>query len=294
MSSSLWRRLAESGPFWMIVAGFCFGVMGVFVKLGSSSFSTAELVFYRCLAGVIAILAVALPARRQLWVPWPAMRVHLTRSVSGFVSLMLYFYAIGHLPLPTAVTLNYTSPLFLMLLTALWLKQPPQAGQWLAIVVGFAGVALLLRPTLDATQWLAGVVGLSSGLLASIAYMNVHELGRLGEPEWRTVYYFSLVSSLGAGLVMLCQPQALTPLSFGNLWILLGMGVAATCAQLSMTRAYRKGKSLIVASMAYLTVVFSTLFGMLIWRDVLPVSSYAGMLLIVGCGILSTAASSRR
>ncbi|TJZ73593.1 DMT family transporter [Chitiniphilus eburneus] len=272
----------------MVVAGLCFGVMGVFVKLGSAGFSTAELVFYRCLAGFLFILLVALPARRPLWVPWPAMKVHLTRSISGFVSLMLYFYAIAHLPLPTAVTLNYTSPLFLMLLTALWLKQRPHRGQWLAIVVGFAGVALLLRPTLDATQWLAGVVGLGSGLLASVAYMNVHELGRLGEPEWRTVYYFSLVSSVGAGMVMLLQRAPMTPIDFDNVWLLLGMGVAATCAQLSMTRAYRKGKSLIVASMAYLTVVFSTLFGMLIWGDVLPTSSYAGMLLIVGCGILSS------
>lgn len=288
-----WRALAQSGPFWMVVAGLCFGVMGVFVKLGSRSFSTAELVFYRCLAGFIGILLIALPARRPLRVGWPALRVHLSRSVSGFVSLMLYFYAIAHLPLPTAVTLNYTSPLWLMLVTALWLRQRPSAGQVAAIIVGFAGVALLLQPTFDAAAWLPGLLGLLSGLLASVAYMNVHELGRLGEPEWRTVFYFSLVSSLGAGVVMLAQSAPLAPITIDNVGIVLGMGVAATCAQLAMTRAYRKGKSLVVASLAYLTVVFSTLFGVAIWGDALPAASYLGIAAIIACGVLSSVAARR-
>ncbi|UXY14009.1 DMT family transporter [Chitiniphilus purpureus] len=285
-----WSRLSQSGPFWMVVAGFCFGVMGVFVKLGSRDFSSAELVFYRCLAGALFILAVAVPARRGLKVDGPTLKVHLSRGISGFFALLLYFHAIAHLPLPTAVTLNYTSPLFLLLISAIWLRQWPHWLQALAVLLGFAGVALLLRPTFDAAHWPAGLIGLGSGLLASIAYLNVHELGRRGEPEWRTVYYFSLISALGAALVMLLQPQPLTSLATGNVWNVLGMSLAATCAQLAMTRAYRKGRSLAVASLAYLTVPFSTLFGVLIWADVLPPSAYLGMLLIGLCGVLASTA----
>ncbi|WP_255987708.1 DMT family transporter [Chitinolyticbacter albus] len=288
-----WQRLLQSGPFWMAVASLCFAVMGVFVKLGSAQFTTAELVFYRCLAGLLGILLIAVPARRPLRVGWPALRVHLSRSISGFISLMLYFYAIAHLPLSSAVTLNYTSPLWLMVVNAVYLRMRPSLAQFLAIVVGFVGVALLLRPTFDAAMWLPGLIGLGSGLLASIAYMNVHELGRLGEPEWRTVFYFSLVSSLGAGGLMLLQSAPLTPITLDNAGIVLGMGVAATCAQLAMTRSYRKGKSLVVASLAYLTVVFSTLFGVLIWGDTLPASGYTGMLAIVACGLLSSLAARR-
>ncbi|KAF0814179.1 Riboflavin transporter [Andreprevotia sp. IGB-42] len=288
-----WHRLRESGLFWMAMAGLCFGVMGVFVKLGSSMFSTAELVFYRCLAGLVGILLIVLPQGRSLLVAPAVLKLHLTRSISGFVSLMLYFNAIAHLPLPTAVTLNYTSPIFLMLLTLLWQRQWPQRAQMLAVLLGFAGVVLLLHPTFSADQTSAGLIGLASGLLASIAYMNVHELGRAGEPEWRTVFYFSLVSSLGGGVLMLLQSEPLAAIRWSNVWIILGMGISATCAQLAMTRAYRKGRSLAVASFAYLTVVFSTLFGVLVWGNVLPAMSYLGIAVIIATGILTTLAQRR-
>lgn len=280
-----WRH---SGPFWMVVAGLAFGVMGVFVKLASTQLSTAELVFYRCLAGLAGIMLIALPRGQSLRVSPAVLRLHLSRSISGFLALMLYFYAIAHLPLPTAVTLNYTSPLFLALVVFAWRRQPMHWQQVVLILGGFAGVLLLLRPSLPAGQWLTGLIGLGSGFLASIAYMNVHELGRYGEPEWRTVFYFSLVSTLGAACWMLLQSAPLVMPDAGGWLSVLGMGVCATIAQLSMTRAYRKGKTLAVASLAYLTVVFSTLFGVLIWGDTLPVLSYLGMILIVACGIFSS------
>ncbi|MBE9609679.1 DMT family transporter [Chitinilyticum litopenaei] len=272
----------------MVVAGLSFGVMGVFVKLASSQLSTAELVFYRCLAGLVGILLVMLPQGRGIRVPAGVLRLHLSRSVSGFLALMLYFHAIAHLPLPTAVTLNYTSPLFLALLVWAWQRKPLARRQLLLIVAGFAGVVVLLRPSLAAEQWLTGLIGLGSGLLASIAYLNVHELGRHGEPEWRTVFYFSLVCTVGAACWMLLQSRPLACPDLSGWLQVLGMGICATVAQLAMTRAYRKGKSLAVASLAYLTVVFSTVFGVLIWGDALPLASYAGMVLIVGCGIFSS------
>ncbi|WP_245575005.1 DMT family transporter [Chitinilyticum litopenaei] len=280
-----WRH---SGPFWMVMAGLSFGVMGVFVKLASAGFSTAELVFYRCLAGLIGIMVIVLPQGRSLRVPATVLRLHLTRSISGFFALMLYFYAIAHLPLPTAVTLNYTSPLFLVLVLLFWRREPLAIRQMLLVLLGFAGVILLLRPSLAPEQTLTALIGLGSGFLASIAYLNVHELGRAGEPEWRTVSYFSLVSSLGAAVWMLLQEQGLHVPGWHDALYLAGMGAAATVAQLSMTRAYRKGKTLTVASLAYLTVVFSTVFGVLIWDDRLPLPSYLGIALIVACGIFSS------
>ncbi|XZG71267.1 DMT family transporter [Chitinibacteraceae bacterium HSL-7] len=285
---AMWQRALQSGPFWMVVAGLCFGVMGVFVKLGSRDFSTAELVFYRCLAGLVGILLVVLPSGRRVWVGATALRFHLSRGISGFVALMLYFYAIAHLPLSTAVTLNYTSPIFLMLVTLTWQKQPVTRRHVLTLLTGFAGVVLLLQPVLTPDLWLACLIGLGSGFLASIAYINVHELGRIGEPEWRTVFYFSLISTIGAAMLMALQSAPLTAITAHNWWIILGMGVAATLAQLAMTRAYRKGKSLVVASLAYLTVLFATLFGVVLWGDVLTSTALLGMAAIVGAGVMAT------
>jgi drug/metabolite transporter (DMT)-like permease len=289
MGDVMLQRLKQSSSFWMIVACFCFSIMGVFVKLGSEQFSTSELVFYRCIAGFVGILLVVLPQGKTLKVSAPMLKLHMSRSVAGFVSLLLYFYAIAHLPLPTAVTLSYTSPLFLTLLTIFYLKQTPQRSQIFAIVMGFLGVVLLLQPTLSSALWLAGVIGLCSGFLASIAYFNVNKLGQEGEPEWRTVFYFSLISSLGAGILMALQNAPLTLINSRNIWIIIGLGVSATIAQLAMTRAYSRGKTLVVASLAYLTVLFATLFAVGLWNEQLHLSSYLAMALIAACGILSSA-----
>jgi drug/metabolite transporter (DMT)-like permease len=288
------QRLRQSSSFWMIVACFCFAIMGVFVKLGSAQFSASELVFYRCMAGFVAISMVVLPQGKSFKVSGPMFKLHLSRSVSGFVSLLLYFYAIAHLPLSTAVTLSYTSPLFLTLLMVLFLKHKPQRRQVITILLGFVGVLILLKPTFESSLWMAGLIGLCAGFLASIAYINVNKLGQAGEPEWRTVFYFSLFSSLGAGILMLLQSQPLAPLNQSNLWIVFGLGVSATIAQLSMTRAYSRGKTLAVASLAYLTVLFATLFAVFLWDEKLSASSFMAMSLIAGCGILSSARGIRK
>ncbi len=109
--------------------------------------------------------------------------------------------------------------------------------------------------------------------------LNVKQLGIIGEPETRTVFYFSLTASVGSGAWMLFDAvHAITP---QGLAILLGMGSTATLAQLAMTRAYRVGKTLVVGSLAYSTIVFASLFGMLIWNEVLPLSSWLGMAFII-------------
>lgn len=273
----------------MVVAGILFSCMGVFVKLGAQYFSSAELVFYRSLFGLLVIFLIIkaqrFPIATKNW------RMHLWRGLSGFFALMLFFYAISALPLATAITLNYTSPLFLALFTVAILKEKPGWLLMLATVVGFVGVMLLLRPTLHAEQITAGLMGLASGFLAGIAYLNVKQLGALGEPEWRVVFYFTLVSTLGGGIWMAFHTfHAITMHSF---LLLAGMGTTATLAQLAMTRAYRTGKTLVVGSLAYTTVIFASLWGILIWQEMLPLGSWLGIALIVLSGVISLRSAPR-
>jgi S-adenosylmethionine uptake transporter len=276
---------------WMIAASLLFASMGVCVKLGSAQFSAAELVFFR---GFISLLLVygymrftGLTPATRYW------RIHITRSISGFISLVLYFYSISIVPLATAVTLNYTSPLFLALLLAFWQGERIRPLLYVALLAGFVGVILLLRPTWHSEQLAGGLFGLGSGVISSIAYLNVRTLGELGEPEWRTVFYFSLISAIG-GL-----PWVLATWDFhsahaidlhGGL-LLLGVGGFGALAQLCMTRAYKKGKTMVVASFAYTTVVFSSLFGIWLWDERLPLLAALGAGLIVASGVLATAFS---
>lgn len=271
----------------MLVAGLLFAIMGVLVKLASGQFSSAELVFYRSLFGLALIYSVIRRRHPHLSRPfvtqhWPA---HLVRSISGFAALLLFFHAIDVLPLATAVTLNYTSPLFLALLLTLWQREKPHWQLLTGVALGFCGVVLLLRPSFESAQWSAGLMGLVSGFLAGVAYLNVRALSRRGEPDWRTVFYFTLVSTLGAGAW--AAWNGWHAVNAHAALLLLGLGVTATLAQLALTRAYRLGNALTVGSLAYSTVIFASLFGVVLWHEVLPLQAWLGMGLIVVSGLLS-------
>ena len=273
---------------WMIAASALFACMGVCVKLGASLFSAAELVFYR---GAIALaLLWGYVLVRRLSLATPHWRAHVWRGLAGSVSLVLYFYAISVLPLATAVTLNYTSPLFLALILVFWAGERVRGTLYIALALGLAGVALLLRPSFEADQWLGGLAALASGAGAGLAYFHVRQLGRLGEPEWRTVFYFSLASAL-IGLPWLLASQTVHAVSGNGAWLVLGVGGFGALAQLAMTRAYKRGSTLVSASLAYSTVIFASLFGVLLWGEVLPLPAWLAIGLIVASGMLASAQS---
>ena len=271
------------GAMWMLVAGFLFGCMGVLVKLGAQYFSNIELVFYRSFIGLIVIYAIMRQRGGTLATPhWAS---HLWRGASGTIALLLFFYCITVLPLSTAVTLNYTSPLFLTLLMMLVVKERFHAPLTVAIALGFVGMILLLHPTLERNQIIPGLLGLTSGFFAGIAMLNVRELGRSGEPAWRIVFYFSLIATLISGVAMLLD--TVHPVTLQSLPILLGLGTSATLAQLALTRAYSTGKTLVASSLSYSAVVFATIFGILLWHETLSLSSWIGMALIISSGVAS-------
>ena len=277
---------------WMLVAATLFALMGVLVKQASSHFSGAELVFYRSAFGLVAIWLVIVWRSRQLFAPLITkhLSAHVWRGLSGFAALVLFFYAIGRLPLAMAVTLNYTAPLFLAVLSVVWLRERHGRGLVLAVLLGFAGIVLLLRPQVQDQAWVPAAAGLASGMLAAVAYVNVKQLGRLGEPEWRVVFYFTLLATLGGGAWMAVagfhRPQP------GDWLGLAGIGITATLAQLALTRAYHRGRTLTVGALAYTTVAFSAVYGMLLFDEHLPPMAWIGMALVVLAGILAVRAAS--
>ncbi|MCA1978566.1 MAG: DMT family transporter [Thiobacillus sp.] len=276
---------------WMLVAAALFALMGVLVKHLSVQFSSAELVFYRSVFGLVAIWSVIAVSHRRLLAPLatPHASAHLWRGLSGFSALVLFFYAIARLPLATAVTLNYTAPLFLAGLSAWWLKEKHGAGITAAVGLGFVGIVLLLQPQVDGRAWGPALAGLVSGFLAAVAYVNVKSLGRLGEPEWRVVFYFTLLSTL-LGAAWMAAAGFHRPQAADWPW-LIGVGVTATLAQLALTRAYHRGRTLTVGALAYTTVAFSALYGVVLFGEHLPALAWAGMATVAAAGMLAVRAS---
>ena len=268
---------------WMIAASFLFACMGVCVKFAAATHSAVEITFYRSFISLI--LMFGLVRLRGVSLRTPHWRWQVTRGAVGFSALFSYFYAITLLPLATAVTLNYTSAIFLALYLG-FAGMQMRRGILGALVLGLVGVVMLLKPTFHADQLVGGLIGLFSGVLAGMAYFSVRELGARGEPETRTVFYFSLVSSVGAGMWLAFSEIHAVDLRSGLL--LLGVASFATVAQLAMTRAYTRGKTLMSAALAYSTVIFSSLFGMLFWGEVMDASAWLAVGLIVASGIAAT------
>lgn len=267
----------------MLFAGLMFACMGVLVKLGAERFSSDELVFYRSLFSLLIVYAMLHRAKVRLATRhWQG---HLWRGLSGTIAMLLFFHCITVLPLATAITLNYTSSLFISALTVLVLKEKFHMPLSSALAVGFVGVVLLLHPTLEQDQLASGLLGLGSGFLAAIALLNVRQLGMLGEPGMRVVFYFNLIATFASGIWML--PGTLHPVTLADLPLLVALGASATFAQLAMTRAYRTGHTLVVGSLAYSTIVFSALFGLLLWQELLSLSAWLGIALIIASGMLS-------
>lgn len=273
----------------MLVAGFLFSCMGIFVKLGAEYFSSAELVFYRSLFGLVILYVVVIS--RRLPLRTAHFVNHAWRGVTGMIALLLFFHTISILPLATAITLNYTSPLFFAVLMVVVLGERPRVLLIMALLSGFGGVMLLLQPGFQQELWRTQLMGVTAGALSGFAYLNVKQLGKLGEPEWRVVFYFTLISTLGSMLWM--SGKTWHTIGWHELWLLLGLGITATLAQLALTRAHHEGDSLVVGALAYSTVIFASLWGVLLWNEVLSWQEWTAIAIIVLSGVVAARTSSR-
>jgi S-adenosylmethionine uptake transporter len=282
---------------WMLFASFIFAIMGVCVKLASATCTTSEIVMMRGVVGMLLIFGMTRLQRVSLRtaLPWH----HAWRGFVGVTALWLWFFSIGQLPLATAMTLNYMAPIWIATIVfcvGWWQGQRRFAwGLALAIGTSFIGVALLLKPTIHADQWLGGLLALISGVLSALAYIQVKKLGQLGEPEVRVVFYFSvsgviagLISGIAGSIFSTGHAQILHALSPTELLLLIAIGLTATVAQIAMTRAYRLGAMLVTANLQYSGIVFSSIWGILIWGDHLSMSGWLGMIIILASGMAAT------
>ncbi|MDX3904249.1 MAG: DMT family transporter [Pigmentiphaga sp.] len=269
---------------WMLFASLMFAIMAMFVKFASEQASLGQIILFRGLPTAAGILAWACVTRRTI-IP-PTWRLHVLRNIAGAGSIWFSFFAMGRLPLATAITLNYTSPLFIAGWMAWRAHDLTDRLRTLAVAIGFIGVIAILRPTLDQSQWLAALLGLTAGGLTAIAVMQVRSLGRSGEPEWRIVLFFALSSCLTGGIATLLTGWQ-APTLYG--WFtLLGVGICGLLGQFAMTRAFSRGSAALSAVLQYSTIPFSILLGYLFWDDRLDALAWLGMLLIATAGLVST------
>ena len=274
----------KKGMLWIIVATFFFSLMGSFVKLGATHFSSVELVFYQSFISLLFLFIYIVISQKEI--KTPHLRKQIDRGVVGFLSLAFFFYAIAHLNLGSAMTLNYTSPIFLGIFLPFISHQKIKKSILLCTVTGFIGALLILDPHGEWQSWFAGLIGLMSGIGAALAYIHVIQLSKLNEPDWRTVFYFTLISTLASGLwISFNNYQKLV---WDDIWILIPLGLSATIAQIAMTRAYRLGNSLVIGALSYLTIVFSGVISLLYFNETMRIEDVLGAILIIISGAIAS------
>ncbi|MDO5666442.1 MAG: DMT family transporter [Alcaligenaceae bacterium] len=270
---------------WMLLAALMFAMMGAGVKfLGELEVPLALTIIARGLPSVALIFVWAVLTKHSLRPK--SFKLHFLRNLFGVSALTLVFYCYSVLPLATATTLNYTSSLFI----GLWvfIKGVEGKRDWFrffACLLGFAGVMLVLRPSIGEDQLLAVLMGLGSGICAAVAMMQLRSLGQLGESTWLTVFYFSVVVTI-AGLIAFDHNE-IHAVSVQAWTALMVVGLCGMVGQLCVTKAYGAGSPILSAVLQYMTIVFAVFLGILFWEDVPDLWVWIGIVGVIAAGALS-------
>lgn len=273
-------------PFWMLLAAVFFTLMAACTKWGAADYGTFALVFWRSLLGCAGLAAWILFTGRTIRTQH--FLGHVKRSFIGTMSLVIWFWTLGRLPLETGMTLNYTSPLYMAALVTLLHLRKRLPVDWplvAAIAAGFAGVLLVLQPSVSAGEELTVLVGLSCGALSCWAFVQVRELSRMQEPVWRIVFYFTLMGTLFGLAGSFFEPRglAIVPTPRG-ITALLGVGLFGIFAQLCMTRAFGGGNILLTSVLQFSAIVFAAILGATAFGEPVSGKAMAGIAIIVAAG----------
>ena len=269
---------------WMLVACVMFALMGACVKVAADyDANMPQIILFRGIPSVVLLWIWTQYHKRSLRpVSWKA---HLLRNGFGVSSMWLGFTALSMLPLSTAISLNYTAPLFIggwMLFFGGTQRDPVRIT---AVLLGFLGVVAVLRPSLNEDQLPYALLGLMAGAFAAVAMMQIRQLGRLGEPEWRTVFIFSCFVCLTGGLSLLTLGWA--TIGWPAYAALGGIGLFGLFGQLAITRAFGLGSALLTAVLQYSTIIFAAIIGIIFWDDMPDLIAWGGMALIILSGLIS-------
>ncbi len=278
----LYGRHPRRAALLVIVAALLFAIMGAMVKVASRSLPNEMVVFFRNVLGWIVLLPWVLRGGAPT-LQTRHLHLHALRAVSGLTSMYCFFYAIAHLQLANAILLNYAAPLFIPFIAALWLREPfPVALRW-ASVVGFIGIAFILKPD-RALLDPAALVGLAAGVFTAVAFVSIRRMAAT-EPTTRIVFYFSTSATLISAVPLAWAWVRPEPTLWG---VLVAIGMVATLAQLMLTRAYAYAPAARVGPFGYSIVLFGALIGWVLWGETPDRLSLFGALLVCCAGILTT------
>lgn len=261
----------------MLGSTMAFGLMAVAIRYATRYVPTQEVAFFRNAFGLLALLPMLL---RPGHAPLKTQQLprYFVRSAIGLGSMLCAFWALGHLPLAQAVSLSYSTPLFVTIAAVLWLGETVRVRRWAAVVVGFIGVLVIVRP--GTAGFTAGsLVAVAAAVLSSLVAIQIKQLTRVDSADTVVLYtyVFWVPLSLLPALFVWVWPT-------GAAWLwLLATGVLGTVGQLLWTRALRLGEVSALTPISFLQLPLVTLCGWLLFNE--TVDRWT----IIGAGIILAA-----
>lgn len=277
-------RARRRGIVLVLLASAVFALSAAFAKTIGGRIPVAEVILFRNLFAIPALLPVVLAAGG-----WAALATrnpmsHAARTLFGMMGMVGAFYGYVHLPLATVTALGFTMPLFLTVLSVPLLGERVGWRRGLAVLVGFLGVLLMVRPGGEGMrgEGLAVLLCLLGAVGWALAMITIRRMGEAGESSLAIVFWFTVGSSALAGIATVPVWVSPTPPEWA---LLVGIGLVSALAQVLMTSAYRSGETTLLAPFEYAAILWTTALGALVWAELPDGWDFAGIAVLVGAGL---------
>ncbi|KGD62809.1 hypothetical protein T9A_00129 [Alcanivorax jadensis T9] len=268
------------GALLLVLGEGLLAVMAAMIKHLSDHLDTEVIVFARNLFGLLILLPIIASRGGFGQLRTRFLHLHMIRGFTGVTAMFCFFYTIGHIALAEAVLVKMTVPFFLPIVAWLWLQEVISVRTWLAIIGGFAGVAVIMdvsSGSVNPVMWVA----LAGAAIMSVAKVSIRRMA-VSEPAQRVVFYFALFATLFSALPL---PWASTPPAGSDYLWLFAIGLVATGGQYAMTTAYQIARPGQVGVYNYSSVIWAALLGWMFWGETLVLTTLIGTLLIVAAGV---------
>jgi drug/metabolite transporter (DMT)-like permease len=267
------------GAVFMVFSTIFFGIAAALIKLATPQFSVFEIAFCRNFFGLIPALWVSSriggPGFRAV-----NLKAHFWRGLFGVASMLFIFYAYSLIPLPDATSISFTSPLFITTFSALILHETVGRHRWIAVLVGFLGVLIIMKPG-SSVVTRGGFAALASGLFHALAMISLRKLRNTENAEVTTLY-FTLLATIVTGLFVPFYWKL--PDLHGAVFLIL-IGLLSGVGQFLLTKAYGLAEASAISPFIYISIVWATTFGILIWGDIPTTSMLLGTSIIILSGL---------
>ncbi|MCC5624024.1 DMT family transporter [Nostoc sp. CHAB 5715] len=286
----------SEGIVYMVIAAFCFSVSGACTRVLGKDISSVELVFFRNCIGVIFIFYSV--NQRPLVQIGGKPFLLIFRGITGTLALYTFFYSITKIGLGVAITYQQSYPVFLAVFSAVYLKEKMKPKEWIAVIIGFAGICLIFLPqiSIDIFSLKNHSIGLLNAVLTALAYLSIKGLSKIYDSR-SIVLSFMLsgillpVFSLMAGYYIESDYLGFLVGKFtmpdGIQWVWIwALSISALIGQIYLTKAFTYGKVGPVSAMGYSNIVFSVFFGVLLGDAIPHLTSFMGIALIIFCGVV--------